>query len=473
MTACSSAVIGWDTTGGLHNLSLIVTNHLVNLPTTLAVDRRQTSSDYVPIYLTLGTFADPGILSSYTWSPVNVPAGQYVVRAIASELLVPARSSEFTVSNGTDLSCLGVSPPSSSPVTTPISSAPAETFVPVGATSSSASSHVAGAIAGGVIGGVVLVAALIGLCLFLRSSRRFKRAGGGSSSSRGGLGKWNGLSSRDSNLGSTLPTTTGDLKTHRKHETVESVGGFSVGSRHGPIGSEEDLTTLAEEKSIASKGRSVEYIETVSPLDVRRFSTSSVPPSPLTSTPSNRSRAKSTSQNRAMALAKLDSSGMERQASVSSNYARRPSLDGHVLSITGEVPVSSPTSPSAETIPMNRSFSGNTRRATRKPVPTYDSFEVDTPISPASGTISREDSMTSHGIVSRQDSVASSHVPYGDSRAMASGSSPALGLRSGAVSREDLVAAGLGLPNLNHKSSFGSGQPLHYLIPDMPPPARD
>ena len=37
-------------------------------------------------------------------------------------------------------------------------------------------------------------------------------------------------------------------------------------------------------------------------------------------------------------------------------------------------------------------------------------------------------------------------------------------------SREDLEAAGLELPNLNHKSSFGD-RPVHYLIPDMPPPS--
>ena len=36
-------------------------------------------------------------------------------------------------------------------------------------------------------------------------------------------------------------------------------------------------------------------------------------------------------------------------------------------------------------------------------------------------------------------------------------------------SREDLEAAGMELPNLNHKSSFGD-RPVHYLIPDMPPP---
>ena len=397
-----------------------------------------------------------------------------------------------------------------------------------------------GAIAGGVVGGIVLVIAIIGFLFFVRltSKRRNLRAngvgtGGNSGTGRGVLGKWNGLSSRDSNIGgATLPTVVGDVK-KRKHETVESMGAVTVGSTvdaRSPIGSDEDLSTLAEEKS----GR--EYIETVPPLAYRRSSNPSSPnsmhnpqnpfstPYPVypPSSPTSASSRKSTSQNRALALAKLDSyssHGIERQTSVSgttsttSNFNRRQSLDGRVLSTTGMAdPFATPIG--AELIPMNRSSSSNTsggnsgqRRAARKPVPTYDTIADDGQGSPASPSsplsssyvptaISREVSLT--GSVAsrrteRQESTTSSPAtPYPSSVPYAtpymkthheSGSSSALGVPSslrqgslgGAVSREDLLAAGLtaGLPDLNHKSSFGDGRMVHYLIPDMPPPPKE
>jgi hypothetical protein len=42
-------------------------------------------------------------------------------------------------------------------------------------------------------------------------------------------------------------------------------------------------------------------------------------------------------------------------------------------------------------------------------------------------------------------------------------------------SREGSLRGGAGadLPRLGHKGSFGDGRPVHYLIPDMPPPPRD
>ena len=61
----------------------------------------------------------------------------------------------------------------------------------------------------------------------------------------------------------------------------------------------------------------------------------------------------------------------------------------------------------------------------------------------------------------------------------ASGRSGTLGVGYGSgLDMEDvrlaaMAAVGLDVPSLNHKSSFGDGRPVHYLIPDMPPPQKD
>lgn len=586
----------------MHNLVLHITNTYVRPPTTLIdsrfdrearLDRRQSFQVHDRQF---GPFTDSSaLLNQINWAPVDLPGGSYIVRATADELSLASTSSPFTIYNGTDLSCLGAvtsstTPTSGSSTSIPFSSSPISSTsspansttaaVPIGAATTDDSKRVAGAIAGGVVGGFVLVVVIIGFSFFLRLSSRRRNArangaggGGNSASGRGrgalGMGKWNGLSSRDSNIGgASLPTVVGDIKTDKrmKHATVDSMGAMSVGSNAlSPIGSDEDLSTLAEEKS----GK--EYIETVPPLAYRQSSSSSAPNTPQsaynpqnpfssqppysvypahpaypptsptspTSATSTTSR-KSTSQNRALALAKLDSHsshsshgnghGIERQTSVSSttsttsNFNRRQSLDGRVLSSTGMIdPFATPVG--AEMIPMNRSSSSNTnggnsngRRAVRKPVPTYDSLQDEGQGSPASPSsplsssyvpspISREVS-TSGSVGSRrpgferQESSSSSPVtsyplstsgPYTHThnpstpytRKNDSGSSSALGIPSslrqgslgggGAISREDLLAAGLGagIPDLNHKSSFGDGRMVHYLIPDMPPPPKE
>ncbi|KAK7684924.1 hypothetical protein QCA50_011759 [Cerrena zonata] len=533
MTACSSGVIGWSTSGDLHNLTLLVTNYFFRPPTTLIdearLERRQTFHVYLRQF---GPFPDPGLMDSFTWSPVDLPGGTYIARAIADELSLATTSSPFTITNGTDLSCLNAVSSSTAPASGSSTSAPSSATststaaVPIGAVNDPDSSkRIAGAVAGGVIGGIVLVAAIIGFLFFLRlsSRRRSARANGSGSGGQGGrgrgvLGKWNGLSSRDSNIGGgSLPTVVGDVK-RKKHETVDSMGVISVASS-APIGSNEDVATLAEEKSLK------EYIETVPPLAYRRSSISSAPNSPHSpynaqnpfashpASPTSASSRKSTSQNRAQALAKLDSHGIERQTSVSStasstNFNRRQSLDGRVLSTTGMAdPFATPVG--AEMIPMNRSSSAQTnahsqRRAARKPVPTYDenNGSPGSPSSPLSSSyvpspISRTGSTGSRRVERQESSSSSPVTPYPPTapythmqstpyaRANDSGSSSALGVPSslrqgsigmgGAVSREDLVAAGLsaGLPDLNHKSSFGDGRMVHYLIPDMPPPPRN
>ncbi|KAI0075962.1 hypothetical protein K474DRAFT_1675969 [Panus rudis PR-1116 ss-1] len=552
LTACEPGTISWNVydTVDVSNLTIYVTSHAVSVPPTV-----RGSITPVDVNMLITTNLDPLEHSSYDWVPVTIPQGYYKLTGTVVEPndISSFSSDTFWVSNGTDSSCL-ISYPAATTWSNPISS-PTESSVPISGALSSSSSNskrVAGAITGGVIGGVALVAALLGLLFFLRrssrqrssSSGRFFGAGfttlRGASSGKGGAGKWNGLSSRDSNIGNTalgnLPIAAAhsnaanlhsgglaDLKQYPRR--TDSVGGATATTIHSPIGSDEDVSTLAEEKG-SSKGRSMEFIETVPPLPYNHTGgnnrRSSLPssgfPSPPTSPTSPTSRTRSTSQNRASALAKLDSVGgeLKRESSVSSSSTRgynnggnidnynvyppsprsaqhhhqRQSLDGRVLSASfSDAYTSQPTSPLSPTnefIPMQRSASGNegksggtvghSRRAARKPVPTYD--DTSTSPSPTSNAgVARQDSATA-------PSAASSRAPtstgFYSASAAAKNSSGSVGNVAGGaqISREDLeeialTHPGLNLPNLNHKSSFGSGKPLHYLIPDMPPPARD
>ncbi|KAJ3481423.1 hypothetical protein NLI96_g7665 [Meripilus lineatus] len=160
---------------------------------------------------------------------------------------------------------------------------------------------------------------------------------------------------------------------------------------------------------------------------------------------------------------------------------------------------------------IGRSASGgaSARRANRKPVPTYDASSLEMEDSPISGSPS---SYGGYGYgaspLDRSNSTSSSrrgyppvspstpttlNNPQTQAPAMyanpkanysnASGRSGTLGVGAGnaygsGLDLEDvrlaaMAAAGLDVPSLNHKSSFGDGRPVHYLIPDMPPPQKD
>jgi len=472
--ACAEEIISWDASGPISNLTLVVSSYSVLIPTPL-IHRDTGSSSIVETIVT-------GLTPSqeyYPWNPVNVPQGEYFIMGLANGLSTPVFSQPFFVSNDTDVSCLDA--PVISVTASGAISSPTLSTVSV---SGSSKKHTAGAIAGGVIGGIAFVIALLAAFLLYRRYNGATRSRRGVSGLAGANGRWNGLSSLDSGIHNTLPPPGG------KH------GGFGAGGTyptnngslgHGkghssPLGSDEDLSTLAEEEKPDDRNKSFDYMDTIAPLpyNKRRSSITSngpyIPsaPSPTHAHPRTRS---SGSQNRVAVLSQLDTgpnlNSVPSSPTRSGSFGRRArqSLDGRVLSGSVDLTsITTPTSPpmSAEMIPMNRSSSGGNRRTptTRKPVPTYDA-----------STVGETESVTSP---SQAESVISGgHDVFVNAQANQSGSSSNLHYHRAVSpvtkSREDLRGVGLEVPfpDLNHKSSFGDGRPLHYLIPDMPPPARD
>ncbi|THH17012.1 hypothetical protein EUX98_g9207 [Antrodiella citrinella] len=440
MTTCAAGTISWTTAGDPTALTLYVTN--------------ANNFDGGPEPQRVFTFLiaaniNPS-LEVYTWSPVNVTAGQYHLLGIFDGSL--GTSATFLVVDGGDDSCLSAA--SNSTVGPSSTSSPSPTGVPVvsGALSSGSSSH-AGAIAGGVIGGVVLILLILfGLFAFLRLRRRSKHVRT-PSGAVGGAGKWNGLASRDSNLHSVLPTyASGDRKVpggiRRQSAGLSSDEHGMRMELPSPVASDEDVSTLAEEEKIAhAHALGNAYFNTVTPLPYtgqphhRHSSSGSRLDSPIAQV----SPAASTrSTNRAATLAKLDPS--------LSPKTRRPSLDGRVLSSAPASAVQTPVSAAsqAEMIPMNvNRASTGPRKATRKPVPTYGS-------TPSVAAMERERSASSGG---------HPRDAHGDSATTLNAQDA---WKSSASSREDVRSIAL-----SHKSSFGDGRPVHYLIPDMPPPQRE
>lgn len=379
-------------------------------------------------------------------------------------------------------------------------------------------SHHAGAIAGGVIGGIALLVALIGVVLFFRSrysliSSRIHRHRRQSSANVGTFRKWDGLGSRTSNIGMPIPIANpaAAYKTAQPPSRHPSTGSTAVmlsghdsSVGHGYYGDDEEKSPVPTAQSSMHGHEPLEYASS-HPYD---FPPGSVPATPTSAAfPPGRPRARSTSQNRALAFAKLDA-GVPRSptspGSPQSAYNRQ-SLDGRMLS-------SPPTSPSAhpgEMIRLNRTSSG-ARRATRKAVPKYDETDFQdsapvhsTPPPPVAAAIQA---------LATQDSENRSSVYY-DSRSAATPSSArtsSSNLHEGestlhdkdstlhdrestlhdkestlhepthagpsiktARSREDLIAAGYQIPKLTEKASWGDMRNVHYLIPDMPPPQRD
>ncbi|KAH8101765.1 hypothetical protein BXZ70DRAFT_74931 [Cristinia sonorae] len=437
IVSCSSGTISWDTQGYPTDMSLFVTNEIDGFPPPTTFYN-----------ITLATHVNP-LVEMYKWNPVTVPIGQYVIWGCYNgEVSI---SPTFFVSSGPDNSCLAGNTPIPSPnptsesVTTTPPSNNTDTPIPIGAIASDSHSHV-GAIAGGTIGGIaLLLLILLGVYAFLRYRRRVNRTRSASQSGAiggggGGAGKWNGLSSRESNIQSSLPQyAVGDRK-------VVPTGIRSVNQVQGPVSpvaSDEDVSTLADEEKLEGG----EYVNSVAPLPYtgqphhhhRRSSTGSVLSSP----------PRSPTQHR-IPPPKLDANGAYA-------YSRRQSLDTRVLSSTpssgSHTPVSPTNMPEMIAMDIKRTSSGHRRVATtRKPVPTYTSSEVD---------------VTS---ASSEFGVAPLTTTDIDrSRSVGSESATTLNSHGGGAawkSREDLVG-------LSHKASFGEGRQVHYLIPDMPPPQKD
>ena len=332
---------------------------------------------------------------------------------------------------------------------------------------------------------------------------------------------WKGLSSaaaRDSTFPGGLPAYRVN-KSYRGRGETESTGKIfsannsSVGHGGGspsPVGSAEDVSTLATSDGIGngigiggekiskfhSRG-SFDYVDVIPPLSYHPRRRSSITISTTMTTPTGISSEignYTSSQYRSNALAKLESNSpitpttpttttstpISRTPSYTRHYhQQRQSLDGrgYKLSSPLDTPVHLVATPpstnpgtnpgggggGAEMIPINRSASGG-RKANRKPVPSYDEGLV--PPTSASATLGGSSSPTPTPVSSngldRSNSAMSAREGGG-------------GMYSNSRGNPS-VSGGKGLlelPELNHKSSFGDGRPVHYLIPDMPPPQRD
>ncbi|KAH9887298.1 hypothetical protein C8Q73DRAFT_657288 [Cubamyces lactineus] len=530
LTACTSDTITWDYIGSDEPFSILASTDISPQP---------LANSFTPtrVFDAIVATDIDAAQETYDWSPVNLAGGGWYYLQASFNGTIVARSESFLIMNGTDTSCLD--PPSSSATTFQTSATTAPSATATSATTSHTSSAVpipvsdavssharTGAIAGGVIGGVAIVAAALaayiyfGLCR--RTPTRSRRRAIDGSGRPGHLGKWGGLSSRDSGMDMGLPVssvpTSGKpplvVGLPSRRATTESTGAMltplsstahghthSAGSRGV---SDEDVSSIGHEEKVVS-GRGLEFYAGVPPSR-RRSSASgasaSTPVTPIAEPPSSygglfgRNRARSPSQShRALALAKLDgenanyspSSSMPPTPSTARSQPPPPgrrSIDSMQLRTFDAPPVPMQMAPAVAS-QMSRTSSGNgPRRAARKPVPTLTEADmapppsVTTPVSTVTPPLSSAStSTTSIARGSSADSrspTLSPHPMYNNKSGSGSGStlrppstSPVPGRQH---SREDLMAAGMELPNLNHKSSFGDRQ-VHYIIPDLPPPA--
>lgn len=180
MDTCGSTTVGWDYIGADCNVTLLVSSTVLPNP-------GDVSSSIVG--LVIGQDVDAAS-NSFSWSPVNLTAGRYVLRATGPN--IAAESTIFTIVNGTDTSCLsGV--PAHSPASTakPVadgtgtnSTTTQTSFIPSNTAPSPPSlsftrhSH-PGTIAGGILGGIgVLIVAFVAVAyLRRRRARPHWRAG--------------------------------------------------------------------------------------------------------------------------------------------------------------------------------------------------------------------------------------------------------------------------------------------------------
>ncbi|OJT08290.1 hypothetical protein TRAPUB_829 [Trametes pubescens] len=170
MDTCGSATVGWDYIGADYNITLLVSSTVMPDP-----------GDVGSTILSLVIAQDVDAASdSFSWSPVKLPAGRYILRATGPN--IAAESKIFTIVNGTDTSCLSGVPAHSpaspskqmshvigtSGTTTQTSSfMPSDTATSSPSPSPTRRSH-SGAIAGGILGGIGILAVVIVAAAYLR-----------------------------------------------------------------------------------------------------------------------------------------------------------------------------------------------------------------------------------------------------------------------------------------------------------------
>ncbi|KAK7059753.1 hypothetical protein R3P38DRAFT_2759140 [Favolaschia claudopus] len=500
MTTCSEATITWqyspvtaDDPGGL---TLSITNENVAQPpapsTTVSGTFKPPGSRGLgrraDIQRPIASSIDPG-LRTFTWTSVDAPPGWYEIIATLPFPDFSRQSQAFYVQNGTDTSCINSTPASSSTTSDPtsppasptasssstISSSGGDGTLPVnGAASTSKVNR--GAIAGGVIGGLAVIAAAIAAFFYFRYAAASSTSKG-SPAKRGPSRRWAGLGSTDSKTNmypspSSRSAGASSGGSHRQTQTnsvgamldsnVYMIGNVGINSRPSRMND-----TTAEEDEVESSffSPSQEKISS-SPPGRSPFSESGhghedavaldyIAPLPGNSAVTRNSSTSTSSY--------MNSNFSRPRSHPSSPYNSPTSTEGpfsdskrntssSVVHESSYPPAPSPAFPSgtSQTAAIERRGSAGsnepaaaaappTRRTPRKPVPQYN------PTDP---------SLTSP--------PASSPTPL-----------PPVHDASDS-SREGSLRGGMpGAPQLGHKSSFGDGRPVHYLIPDMPPPQRD
>ncbi|KAF4563704.1 hypothetical protein EYR36_002944 [Pleurotus pulmonarius] len=499
MATCRPASIFWSYAGPSLPFQLIVTNNDVSqaasippLPssTPTPTTTRPPLSDVVapraiPTFANLDGLVVQTISTSFSpfddsivWGAVNVPQGWYKLASYIAEGTYSAESRPFFVRNSTDVSCLvAASPPasSSSPTSSSTSSSASTsgsaTQIPVPVSASSSRGISAGAIAGIVVGAAILLAGIAAF-FFIRS---FK-----SPSRRGHSNHWGGLASSDSQGGS---------KAQRSRNRPRSYlsGGASAFSnerstraqRHdsrtdsiNPINASR--TKLSSPIPAASQRVSEDDISSSvhSPFDEKYAEVGGMadmlPPLPL-----NRDTSVSTTTTRTTRRSSTSSVTQPRgrRVSVDRTY-QHSTATGELIPMTPSP--SSPSSPASasHTSPYSHARdqslsastpsilppgslspgnSGQPRRTPRKPVPSYNPNDISlSPFLPSPEP-------------PRSASAATYH-PSSSTDILGDGDNHSIHHR--APEFPDF-------PELSHKASFGDGRPVHYLIPDMPPPQRD
>ncbi|KAJ6600003.1 hypothetical protein DFH09DRAFT_1355989 [Mycena vulgaris] len=431
-------------------------------------------------------FIDPLALS-YIWPSVNVSAGWYALEASISGTTV-AESLSFYVINGSDTSCVGpVSPSSSSSTPNPTSSG-----TPTSSGGSASTSGITlpvnaattkvnrGAIAGGVIGGLAILAAVVAAYFYLR----YASASGvsGASPGRRGTRKWGGLDSTDSKARA-YPSTSRNIGGSGHHSQSDSVG---------PMLSHDSSVYVIGNVGIDSRPSRIQHgleeeedeVNSYFSPSQEKFSSPTYGSPPIKSPFSDSGHI----ENDAMPLdiiSPLPGNSVTRNSSTSTssylnNFSRPRSHPSSPYS-------GSPTSPVAEA-PFSNSAANNTTSSLNHPESSY-------PPSPSPAFPSGTSQTATESPVPRRGSAGEplatgsrrtprkpvpQYNPTDPALTSASPPPPLAAHDSASSSREGSLRSGRSgsgahdWPQLSHKASFGTeGRPVHYLIPDMPPPQRD
>ncbi|KAF7307545.1 hypothetical protein MIND_00549300 [Mycena indigotica] len=383
----------------------------------------------------------PADLRSFTWPSANVTSGWYALIATFPTTSTVQVSNPFFVQAGSDVSCLQTTAPSSPtsssspPPTSTSSGNPSSSsgvVLPVNGASSSNVNR--GAIAGGVIGGLAVIAAVIAAFFYFRYAS-------GSAVSKKRSRKWNGISSTDSKAPAVgrhhyQSESMGPLNSTSglgHDNNVYVIGGVGIDSRPSRINTgleEEDVANSyyspSQEKfsspghgsPIRSPFSDSGHVDDEVPLDL-------ITPLPNVTRNSSTSTASHMSRN---------------------NFSRPRS---HPSS-----PYASPTSPE----PSTESYPPSS------PFPSGASAEATSPINPA--PLATRRGSTSEGQGRR---VARKAVPQYNPNDPSLVSQTSVGIPE---SESSSSLEGPSVPQLHHQHSFGEGKPVHYLMPDMPPPQR-